>query len=67
MIRYIAERANGSVRYLEGVINTLYAFSINLGREIDIAFAEERIKKLVKIDDKATTTEEIIDAVCKQF
>ena len=67
VIRYIAERANGSVRYLEGVINTLYAFSINLGREIDIAFAEERIKKLVKIDDKAITTEEVIDAVCKQF
>ena len=67
VIRYIAERANGSIRYLEGVINTLYAFSINLGREIDIAFADERIKKLVKIDDKAISTEEIIDAVCKQF
>ena len=24
-------------------------------------------KKLVKIDDKAITTEEVIDAVCKQF
>ena len=67
VVQFIAERANGSVRYLEGVLNTLYAFSINQGREIDIRFAEERIKKLIKVDDKAITIDTIIDAVCKHF
>lgn len=67
VITLIAEKANGSVRHLEGVLNTLYAFSINKGCEIDVKFTEECIKKLVRVEDKGVTSDEIMEAVCKHF
>ena len=47
VIQYIAQTANGSVRDLEGVINSLLAFSIVYNGNIDMKLAERVIKRAV--------------------
>jgi len=67
VVRYIANTANGSVRDLEGVVNSLLAYSIVYNSNIDMRLAERVIKRAVKIDDKPLTIDDILSAVCRHF
>ena len=67
VIQYIAETANGSVRDLEGVINSLLAYSVVYNCHIDMRLAERVIKRAVKIDEKPLTVDDILEKVCQHF
>ena len=67
VIQYIAETANGSVRDLEGVVNSLMAYSIVYNSNIDLRLAERIIKRAVKIDDHPLTIDDILEKVCGHF
>ena len=67
VIHFIASTANGSVRDLEGVVNSLLAYSVVYNSNIDMRLAERVIKRAVKIDDKPLTVDEILDTVCNHF
>ena len=67
VIEFISQTANGSVRDLQGVINSLMAYSIVYNSNIDMRLAERVIKRAVKIDDKPLTVDEIIETVCSHF
>lgn len=67
VIEFISQTANGSVRDLHGVINSLMAYSIVYNSNIDMRLAERVIKRAVKIDDKPLTVDEIIETVCNHF
>ena len=67
VIQFIAETANGSVRDLEGVVNSLMAYSIVYNSNIDMRLAERVIKRAVKIDDRPLTIDDILDRVCRHF
>ncbi len=67
VIRYIAESAQGSVRDLEGVVNSLMAYSIVYNSAIDMRLAERIIKRAVKADNKPLTVDDILDRVCQHF
>ncbi|MBQ2497202.1 MAG: chromosomal replication initiator protein DnaA, partial [Prevotella sp.] len=67
VILYIADNANGSVRDLEGVVNSLMAYSVVYGRPIDMALATSVLKRSVKVDNKPLTVDEIVSTVCNQF
>lgn len=67
VVKYIAHTANGSVRDLEGVVNSLMAYSIVYNRDIDMTLAERVIKRAVKIDDRPLTVDEIVETVCEHF
>ena len=67
VIRYIASTANGSVRDLQGVINSLLAYSVVYNCNIDMRLAERVIKRAVKVDDKPLTIDDILDTVCNHF
>ena len=67
VVDYIAKTANGSVRDLEGVINSLLAYSVVYNCKIDMRLAERVIKRAVKTDDKPLTIDDILDTVCKHF
>ena len=67
VVRFIAQTANGSVRDLEGVINSLMAYSIVYNSNIDMKLAERVIKRAVKIDDNPLTIDDIMDKVCVHF
>ena len=67
VIQYIAETANGSVRDLEGVVNSLMAYSIVYNSKIDLRLAERIIKRAVKVDDHPLTIDDILEKVCGHF
>lgn len=67
VVNYIGQTANGSVRDLEGVINSLLAYSIVYNCKIDMRLAERVIKRAVKIDDEPLTIDDIMNVVCNHF
>ena len=67
VIQYIAESANGSVRDLEGVVNSLMAYSIVYNTSIDMRLAERIIKRAVKVDNHPLTIDDILEKVCKHY
>ena len=67
VIQFIAETANGSVRDLEGVVNSLMAYSINYNSDIDMRLVERVIRRAVKIDNKPLTVDDILEKVCGHF
>ena len=67
VVQFISQTANGSVRDLQGVINSLLAYSVVYNSNIDMRLAERVIKRSVKIDDEPLTLDEIIDKVCSHF
>ncbi len=67
VVQFIAQTANGSVRDLEGVINSLLAFSIVYNGNIDMRLAERVIKRAVKMDDHPLTMDDIIETVCNHY
>ena len=67
VIQYIAETANGSVRDLEGVVNSLMAYSIVYNSNIDMRLAGRVMKRAVKVDDHPLTVDDILDTVCQHY
>jgi chromosomal replication initiator protein len=67
VIQYIANTANGSVRDLEGVLNSLMAHSIVYNSNIDLHLAERIIKRAVKIDNHPLTIDDILEKVCQHY
>lgn len=67
VIDYIAQTANGSVRDLQGVINSLLAYSVVYNSNIDMRLAERVIKRAVKVDNNPLTIDDILEKVCTHF
>ncbi|MCH5302324.1 MAG: chromosomal replication initiator protein DnaA [Prevotella sp.] len=67
VIRFIAETANGSVRDLEGVVNSLMAYSIVYNSNVDMRLAERIVKRAVKVDNHPLTIDDILEKVCQHF
>lgn len=67
VINYIAENVNGSVRNLEGIINSIIAHSIVINSEINIELAEKVISKVVSTHKKSVTIDTILETVCKKY
>ena len=67
VIRYIAETASGSVRDLQGVINSLLAYSVVYNCNVDMHLAERVIKRAVKVDNHPLTVDDILEKECNHF
>lgn len=67
VVMFIAKTANGSVRDLQGVINSLLAYSVVYNSNIDMRLAERVIKRAVKVDDKPLTVDDILETVCNHY
>ncbi len=67
VVNFIAETANGSVRDLEGVINSLMAYSIVYHCNIGMPLVERVVKRAVKVDDMPLTIDDILDRVCRTY
>ena len=67
VIQFSAETANGSVRDLEGVVNSLMAYSIVYNSNIDMRLAERVIKRAVKVDNHPLTIDDILEKVCRHY
>lgn len=67
VIAFIAQTANGSVRDLQGVINSLLAYSVVYNSNIDMRLAERVIKRAVKVDNTPLTIDDILGTVCNHY
>jgi len=67
VINYIAQTANGSVRDLQGVLNSLMAHSIVYNSPIDLRLCERIIKRAVKVDNHPLTIDDILEKVCQHY
>ncbi len=67
VIEFIAQTANGSVRDLEGVLNSLMAYSIVYNSNIDLSLAERVIKRAVKVDNHPLTIDDILEMVSRHY
>lgn len=67
VVDYIARSANGSVRDLEGIVNSLMAYSIVYRCNIDMRLVERVVKRAVKNDDTPLTVDDILDRVCRAY
>jgi len=67
VIQFIAETANGSVRDLEGVVNSLMAYAIVYNTSIDMRLTERIIKRAVKVDNHPLTIDDILEKVCQHY
>lgn len=67
VIRYIAENVNGSIREIQGIINSLMAYSITYNCNIDMKFVERMVTRAVKTDNQALTIDDIIRIVSTHY
>lgn len=67
VVTFVAQTANGSVRDLQGVINSLMAYSVVYNSNINMRLAERVIKRSVKVDDEPLTVDDIMENVCTHF
>lgn len=67
VVLYIAQKANGSVRDLEGVINSLLAYSVVYNCNIDMRLVERVLQRAVKMDDMPLTVDDILERVCRHY
>ena len=67
VVRFIAENANGSVRDLEGVINSIMAYSVVYNKAVDMSLAESVLKRSIRMDNRPLTIDDIIESVCGHF
>ncbi len=67
VIQYIASVADGSIRELEGVVNSLMAYSVVYNCNIDMKLVERVVKRAVKTDDTPLTVDDILDRVCRHY
>lgn len=67
VIAYIAENANGSVREIQGIINSLMAYSITYNCNIDMKFVERIVMRAVKIDNQALTIDDVVRVICSHY
>lgn len=67
VLDYIAHTANGSVRELEGVLNSLLAYSIAYNSKVDMHLAERVIKRAVKTDNQPLMIDDILEKVCQHY
>ncbi len=67
VVKFIAQTANNSIRELEGIINSLMAYSIMCNSNIDMKLAERVVGRAVKIDNMPLTVDDIMDIVCRHY
>ncbi len=67
VINYIANNVTGSIRELEGVINSIMAYSVIYNSDIDMDLATKTIARTVKINNDPISTDRILEKVCKFY
>ncbi len=67
VVVFIAQTANNSIRELEGIINSLMAYSVVYNSSIDMKLVERVVKRAVKVDNMPLTVDDVLETVCRFF
>lgn len=67
MVSFIAKNVESSVRELEGIVNSIMAYSVVDNCDIDLALAERVVARAVNLEKKQLTADDIIQTVAQHF
>ena len=67
VVQYVAQNAESSVRELEGIVNGIMAYSIYDNCDIDLHLAARVVARIVNMERKELTVDDIVSAVCQHF
>lgn len=67
VIQYIAQNVESSVREIEGIVNSIMAYSVVDNCEIDLQLTQRVVARAVNLEKKELTSEDIIAAVCSSL
>ena len=67
VIQYIAQNVESSVRELEGIINSIMAYSVVDNCDINLSLASRVIARAVNLEKKELTMDDIISAVAQHY
>lgn len=67
VLAYIAEHLRGSVRELEGALNSLIAHAVLVGKRIDLNLARAALRDTIRHTAQAVALKDIERAICQAF
>ena len=67
VVQYIAQNVESSVRELEGIINSIMAYSVVDNCEIDLQLAQRVVARAVNLEKKELSADDISAAVCQHY
>lgn len=67
VINFVSKNVDNSVRELEGIVNSLMAYSVVYNRDVDMPLAEQIVRRAVKVENKPITVDLILENVCSYF
>lgn len=67
VMQYIAQNVESSVRELEGIVNSIMAYSVVDNCEIDLQLTRRVVARAVNLEKKELTVDDIISAVCQHY
>jgi len=65
VVDYIAQNVESSVRELQGIVNSIMAYSVVDNCEVTIELAQRVVARAVNLEKKELTPDSLIKAVCK--
>lgn len=65
VIQYIASNVESSVREIEGIVNSIMAYSVVDNCEIDLELTQRIVARAVNLEKKELNVDEIIATVCR--
>lgn len=67
VLKYISENVDESVRDLEGIINSLMAYSVVYNCDINMGLVQKVMPRFVPTSEKAITIDDVKQCVCEHF
>ena len=67
VVDFVAQNVRDSVRDLEGILASLLAHSTLTDKEIDLALAEQVVSRIVAIQPRLITVDDVINKVAKHY
>ncbi len=67
VVEYIARNASGSVRDLEGVLNSLLAYSIFINSDINMELVRSVVGRVQREKPRKVDAEQVVAGVCEHF
>ena len=67
VLKFISENIDDSVRDLEGIINSLMAYSVVYNCDVNMGLVQKVMPRFVETNDKPITIEDVKECVCEHF
>lgn len=67
VVQYIAQNVESSVRELEGIVNSIMAYSVADNCEIDLQLTQRIVARAVNLEKRELSPDDILSAVCQHY